>query len=76
MLQEELEFSCEGEGVYLVVRLEQVSTWDQEVLEGHKVSLCPVPGNTEAYSECPSPDQCHVPQLKYENIFMVLWHLI
>lgn len=60
MLQEELEFSCEGKGVYLVVRLEQVSTWDQEMLEGHKVSLCPIPGNTEACSKFPSPGQCHV----------------
>lgn len=73
MLQEKL-FSCEG--VFLVVRLEQVCTWDQEVLEEHKVSLCLIPGNTEAYSEFPSPDQCHVPQLKNENIFMLLWHLI
>lgn len=60
MLQEKLEFSCEGKGVYLVVTLEQVSTRDQEMLEGHKVSLCLIPGNTEVYSEFPSPDQSHV----------------
>lgn len=38
-----------------------VLDWDWfQVLEGHKVSLRPIPGNTGAYSEFPSPDQSHV----------------
>lgn len=32
---------------------------DQAMLEGRRVSLCPILGTIEAHSEFPSPDQPH-----------------